>query len=141
MILYLAADLIWASKIKATADAVGVPARPVRTLEMLEARLAEFGVIPGGAEPDQNPIVGGMPVLRALIVDLDKTEEALAMIARVRDPRGPESLRRLRVLAFGPHVAKELLQRAREAGASDVLTRGAFDHHMEEILLQLAGRA
>lgn len=122
MILYLAADLIWASKIKGTADALGVPARPVRTMEMLEARLAEGGV-------------------KALVLDLDKPQEAMAMIARVRSGAGggvPEP--RIRILAWGPHVAKDLLQQARDAGADDVLTRGAFDHSMEEILLGLAGR-
>jgi hypothetical protein len=38
-------------------------------------------------------------------------------------------------------VAKELFQRAREAGADEILTRGALDHHLEEVLLNLAGRA
>ena len=122
MILYFAADLVWASKIKATADALGVPARPVRTLEMLEARLADSDV-------------------RALLVDLDKPEEALALIARLRDARATDAQRRIRVLAWGPHVARDTLQAARDAGASDVLTRGAFDHGMEEILLNLTGRA
>src|SRR5262245_20292565 len=122
MLLYLAADLIWATKIKATADALGLPARPVRTLEMLEARLADSDV-------------------KAIVMDLDKPEEALAMIARLRGGTATESDRRIRILAWGPHLAKELLQQARDAGADDVLTRGAFDHGMEEILLNLAGRA
>jgi CheY-like chemotaxis protein len=131
MILYLAADLLWASKIKATADALGVGCRPVRTMEMLEARLAE-------ATP-QAPV-------RALLVDLDKPEEALAMIARLRDPArlkaesSPDNPR-ITIVAWGPHVAKDLLQSARTAGADEVLTRGAFDHHLQDILLKLAGRA
>ena len=119
MILYSAADLIWATKIKATADALGLPARPVRTIEMLEARLAEGGV-------------------KALVVDLDKGEDALALIRRVKEDAAIKSIR---VLAWGPHVAKDLLQAARNAGADDVLTRGAFDHAMEEILMSLAGRS
>ena len=36
-VLFLAADLIWATRIKATAEDLGVAARPVRTMEMLEA--------------------------------------------------------------------------------------------------------
>jgi CheY-like chemotaxis protein len=121
MILYAAADLLWASKIKGTADALGVAARPVRTFEMLDARLAEGGV-------------------RALVVDLDKGDDALALIRRVRED-AREHVRTIRVLAWGPHVAKDLLQQARDAGADDVLTRGAFDHSMDDILLRLAGRA
>jgi hypothetical protein len=118
MILYAAADLVWASKIKATADALGVPARPVRTLEMLEARLG-----------DTSPV--------ALLVDLDKGEEGLALIQRLRGPTATDAQRAVRVLAWGPHVAKDLLQSAREAGADDVMTRGAFDAHLEEVLLRL----
>lgn len=135
MILYLAADLLWASKIKATADALGLPCRPVRNLDMLEARLADSPV-------------------RALIVDLDVAEMALAMIARVKgrgighqasgisimqDPAAAPSP--IRVLAFGPHIEKNTLQAARDAGADDVLTRGAFDHHMDEVLVKLATSA
>ncbi len=145
MILYLAADLLWASKIKATADALGLPCRPVRNLDMLEARLADSPV-------------------RALIVDLDVAEMALAMIARVKG-RGighqasgigkdsmpgdlvspdaqspmPDASAPIRVLAFGPHVEKNTLQAARDAGADDVLTRGAFDSNLESVLLRLAG--
>ncbi len=41
MILVHAADLLWATKIRATADACGVAVRPVRNVDMLEARLAD----------------------------------------------------------------------------------------------------
>ncbi|MFZ2874903.1 MAG: hypothetical protein WAZ94_10535 [Phycisphaerales bacterium] len=118
MILYLAADLLWASKIKATANTLGLPARPVRNLEMLEARLA-----------DTDPV--------ALLLDLDAADLALAMLARVRDPVRPTA-RRLKILAWGPHVATDLLQKARDLGADEVLTRGAFDHAMDDILPRLA---
>jgi hypothetical protein len=114
-------------------------------MEMLEARLADSPV-------------------RALIVDLDVAETALAMIARVKgighrasgngeersagasassDAQCPMPDASPRVLAFGPHVAKDTLQAARDAGADDVLTRGAFDHHMDQVLVKLAagGRA
>lgn len=122
MILYLAADLLWASKVKGTADALGVPARPVRTIEMLEARLADCEV-------------------KALLLDLDKPEEALAMIGRLRGAGASEKDRSIRLVAWGPHVAKDLLQQARTAGADEVLTRGAMDHNMQEILLALHARA
>lgn len=145
MILYLAADLLWASKIKATADALGLACRPVRDMEMLEARLADSPV-------------------RALIVDLDVAETALAMIGRVKGighrasgigdntirdvsdctaaqcPK-PDASSPIRVLAFGPHIEKNTLQAARDAGADDVLTRGAFDHHMDSVLTKLAAGA
>jgi CheY-like chemotaxis protein len=79
------------------------------------------------------------------MVDLDKGEEGLALIAALRAHEAANQAagqgRRLRVLAWGPHVAKDLLQAARDAGADDVLTRGALEHNMEEVLVKLAGRA
>ena len=120
-ILYLAADLLWASKIKGTADALGVPARPVRTIAMLEARLADCDV-------------------KALLLDLDKPEEAMQMIARLRGDAATDKDKSIRLVAWGPHVAKDLLQQARTAGADEVLTRGAMDHNMQEILLALHAR-
>lgn len=138
MILYLAADLLWASKIKGTADALSIPCRPVRTLEMLEARLAEAagGIAQGNAAPGASA-VGASP-LRAILLDLDKSEEALAMIARVRSE---ERWRGVRVVCFGPHVAKELFQQARDAGADEVMPRGALDARMEDVLLKLESGA
>ncbi len=115
MILYFAADLVWASRIKATADALGIACRPARTLAMLDARRADSPV-------------------RSLVVDLDAGDDAIELIRHARSGEGP----RLRILAFGPHVAKELFQAARDAGADEVLPRGAFDHGLEDILLRLA---
>ena len=122
VILYFAADLLWASRIKATADAVGVPARPVRSIEMLEARLADSDV-------------------RAVVLDLDKPAEAMSLLERLRGAKATDRDRGIRVLAFGPHVLKELFQAARDAGADEVMARGAFDHALDEILLKLEASA
>lgn len=118
MVLYFAADLLWASKIKATADALGIPCRPVRTLEMLEARLADSEV-------------------RAVLLDLDNPEIALSLLSRLRGPQADEPQKAIRVVAFGPHVAKDVLQTARTHGADSVLTRGALDANLEDVLLKL----
>ncbi len=157
MILYLAADLLWASKIKGTADALSIPCRPVRTLEMLEARLGEAAGASGNGESNERRAGAGIgergtagadapgagsagasaagdSSLRAILLDLDKAEEALAMIARVRSE---ERWRGVRVVCFGPHVAKELFQRARDAGADEVMPRGSLDARLDEVLLRL----
>lgn len=129
MIVFFATDLIWATRIKGTADTLGVACRPVRTPEMLAARLADSPV-------------------RAMIVDLDTPDVALELIGRLRgweadraNDGGPPATGRVRIVAFGPHMAKDDLQAAREAGADDVLPRGAFDHNLPDIMLDLAGRA
>jgi hypothetical protein len=115
MILYAAADLIWASKIKGTAEALGLLARPARNREMLAARLADSPV-------------------KALLVDLSMGEEALKLL---REARGLSVGNHLRLMAWGPHVAKDLLQAARDAGADEVMTNGAMEHNLEDVLLRL----
>ncbi len=134
VILYVASDLLWSTRIKSAADALGIPSRPARTLEALRARLSDSPV-------------------RALIVDLD-AEGAIDLIraARAADrtgktpdspsshpPEPPAPAPRLHILAFGPHVATALFQQARDAGADEVLARGAFDRRLPEILGGLAG--
>ena len=119
MILYAAADLIWASRIKQTADALSLPCRPVRRLEMLEARLAEGGV-------------------RALILDLDAMDLCLELTARLRGREAGDMEAAVRLVAFGPHVREDLFDQIRKAGADEVLTRGHFDRNLSEILTALA---
>ena len=122
MVVYLASDLIWATKIKSTAQAIGVEARPVRDLGMLEARLED-------ADPS------------ALILDLEAPEVAMEMIGRLRGSDASEHDRSVRILAFAPHVNRDLIDEARRLGADEVLTRGAFDHDLPEILLGLSARS
>lgn len=122
MIVYEAADLIWATRIKSTADQLGIPCRPVRSVEMLEARLADSDV-------------------RAMIIDLDNPEVGLELIRTVRERESTTNGTRIRVLAFGPHVAKQLFQEARDAGADEVLPRGAFDRSLPDILLALGSQS
>src|SRR6185295_4222323 len=97
MILYFAADLIWATKIKGTADSLGLACRPVRTPAMLEDRLADSQVT-------------------AVLVDLDVPETAMVLIARLKRENA-EKARGIRIVAWGPHVEKALFLQAREAGA------------------------
>ncbi len=133
MILYVASDLLWSTRIKSAADALGIPSRPARTLEALRARLSDSPV-------------------RALIVDLE-AEGAIDLIraARVSEghgirpdspssqPPSEQSVPRLFILAFGPHVATDLFQQARDAGADKVVARGAFDRRLPEVLRELQG--
>lgn len=119
MILYFASDLIWATRIKSAADDLGIPCRPVRNPDMLAQRLA-----------DSSPV--------ALILDLETEAAGLELLRTLRaDPKGGK----MRVLAFAPHVKKDLMQQARDAGADEVLPRGAFDHDLVNILLRLSAGA
>lgn len=125
MIAYFASDLVWATRIKSCADDLGIPARPVRNLDMLNARLADSAV-------------------RGLIVDLDQPETALALVRRVQEWQSqntPENQRRIRLVAFGPHVETAALGEARSLGCDAVMTRGAFHSRLAEVLRALADAA
>ncbi len=119
IILHCCTDLLWATRIKSTADALGIPCRPARNLEMLEARLAD------------SKIAG-------LIVDLETGSVGLSLIDRLRTGAKTEAERGVAIVAFGPHVDVGGLQAAREKGASAVLARGAFSGNLPEILSRLA---
>ncbi len=120
MILYLASDLLWATRIKATAEDLGLAARPVRSLELLEARLKD-------TEPT------------GMVLDLEATEAAMQILGRLRGVRAGERERAIRIVAFAPHVKVEVMRSAKEAGADEVMPRGAFDHGLAGILTRLGG--
>lgn len=119
MILYTAADLIWATRIKETATALALPCRPARNLDMLEARLADSEV-------------------KALILDLETFDLCLELVSRLRGPGADDQDAQIRILAFGPHVYVDRFEQIRAAGAHEVLTRGSFDQNLPEILKTLA---
>ena len=149
MVLYLASDLLWATRIKSCADDLSppVPARPVRNLEMLEARLADCAVT-------------------GVLLDLAAGEEgregetAFAMLERLRgrEGKGPRvadrwpsgvggggasggggELGKIKVVVFGPHVQAEQLAGAKRAGADVVMARGALAANLPRVLRELAG--
>lgn len=109
MIVYCCSDLIFATKVRATAEALGVVSRPVRDAAMLGARLAQ--VDDGRAN---GPVA-------AVLIDLEVGEQVLPLIGQVKahDASIP-------VVAFASHVLTDLLAAAGEAGADQVMTRGAF---------------
>lgn len=115
MILYAAADLVWATRIKSLADDMGVPCRPARNEKMLRDRLSDSPV-------------------RTLLLDLDAPEQARELLAVLRGPDAGERERAVKIIAWGPHVAVDLLAETRAAGADEVMTRGAFSNALPGIL-------
>lgn len=121
MILYHAADLLWGTRIRSTADSLGIPARPVRTVEMLQARLTESPPLP----------------IRGVVVDLDGGDAAMAIIAHLRRPDAAAIEKTIRIVAWGPHVEVDKLRAAKESGADAVMARGAFARSLPRILREL----
>jgi CheY-like chemotaxis protein len=77
------------------------------------------------------------PDLKGLILDLESPEIALQMIQFIRSVDAPPAARNLRLIGYAPHVKRDIIQQALDAGAHQVLTRGAFDHDLANILLKL----
>ncbi|QDU71579.1 hypothetical protein [Mucisphaera calidilacus] len=120
MIAYACADLIFATRIRGTAEALGIVSRPTRDTDKLAARLER---VDDGKPND--------PVT-ALLIDLDLGDQAIELIRyAVNHPARPT------VIAFGAHVAADLLQAAADAGADPVMTRGSFTSNLPNLLQQL----
>lgn len=123
MIVYACADLIFATKIRSTAESLGVTTRPARDAEALQKRLDQFD---DGRAND---------AVSAVFLDLDLADQAIALVrqAKAHDAALP-------VVAFGSHVATEMLAAARQAGADAVLPRSAFTARLPSLLEQFKAR-
>jgi len=121
MIAYTASDLLWSSRIKATADALGVPARRITNPGDLDA-LIEAGEI------------------RLMLVDLE-AEDAQVIISAFRGPNASEPAEHIPTVAWAPHVLVDDLEFARRAGIDRVLTRGAFAANIETILGETSAKS
>ncbi|NNM88764.1 MAG: hypothetical protein HKL95_09640 [Phycisphaerae bacterium] len=115
MIAALVTDLIFRSRIAATARAAEVTLRVVGRLEDVTMLLAAGD-------------------LTLLIVDMDGPE-ALASIRLAAEARP-----RPRIVAYFAHVQTALAQQASEAGADTVLPRSIFVQRLPD-LLRLPGQA
>ncbi len=117
MIVYACADLIFATKVRSTAESLGVATRPTRDVEALRKRLDQV------ADGKLNEAVTGV------LVDMDLGEAGIELIrlAATHAKKPP-------IVAFGAHVAVELLQAARGAGADYVMPRGQFTATLPDLL-------
>lgn len=123
MIVYACADLFFATRIRSTAETLGVVTRPVRDADALQKRLDR---IDDGKAND--------PVA-AVMVDLDLGDDAAALIAQAKAHADAPQ-----VVAFGSHVATDVLEQARAAGADAVMPRSAFTAKLPSMLEGYAGR-
>ena len=117
MIVYACTDLFFATRIRSTAESLGVTTRPTRDVEALQQRLDR--VDDGKANA---------PVT-AVMIDLELGETATALIRQAAAHAAAPT-----VIAFGSHVAKDVLQAARDAGADEVLPRSAFTAKLPDML-------
>jgi CheY-like chemotaxis protein len=106
-------DLFFASKIRGTAEELGVRARFARSIEaMIEAARREA------------------PAL--IICDLHS--EKVDPIELAKQLKKDEQLRSIPLLGFFSHVQTELQRQAEEAGFDEVIPRSVFSKYLGEIL-------
>jgi DNA-binding NarL/FixJ family response regulator len=118
--LMLSDDLVFVSRVSATARAAGLSVRQARTPEELVSLARREP--PGGIILDlQNPDLKDLP---ALLAEL-----------RAACPMMP------RVTAYGSHVEAELLRSAREAGCDTVLPRSKFVKDLDGTITSWLGAA
>jgi DNA-binding NarL/FixJ family response regulator len=122
MVFYCCTDLIFSTKIRSTAESLGVASKAVRS-DVDFTALDDDGGDTDAPDRQTSPA--------AVMVDLELGEDALALIRHARQAR-PEA----QVIGFGSHVAKDVLEAAKEAGAHQVLPRSAFTEQLPDLLRQ-----
>ena len=118
MVLAAVDDLLFSSKIRATAKAAGVELAFARSpQEILEQARTQ------------------KPSLVIFDLNSGKTDPVATIAALKADP----ALATFRTLAFASHVHTDLIASARKAGADQVLPRSAFAANLAELLVSSAG--
>jgi CheY-like chemotaxis protein len=112
-IIAIVDDLFFASKIRGTAEELGVTARFARSVDAL-IEIARL---------DQPSLI---------ICDLHSTK--VDSMAAARKLKEDSALRSIPLLGFFSHVQTELQRQALEAGFDQVIPRSAFAKHLGEIL-------
>jgi CheY-like chemotaxis protein len=113
MILAVLDDLMFSSKIKTTANQLGVPLTFARSADAALAAMRKAA--PGLVILDlNNPRIDPLGIVSAM-----KADPALATI---------------RTVGFASHVQVEVINAARQAGVDEVLPRSAFTTQLPEIL-------
>ena len=122
MIVYSCHDLVFATKIRSTAESLQLPNRPARGSQALADRLKQV---------DDGKL--NEPVT-AVLIDLDLADAALELVEQVKTHD-----RNLPVIVFGSHVETQLLDAAKQRGADFVMPRSSFTANLPAILRRFGG--
>ncbi len=111
LILFACSDLMFSSRINAEARACGAQTQPI------------------AGDDDVAAALHAHPTAVCLLVDLERGDPALTLIARAR-AAAPD----LRIIAFGPHVDHDHLDAALAHGADAALPRSRFVAQLPQLL-------
>jgi DNA-binding NarL/FixJ family response regulator len=113
-------DLLFSSRIRATAKQVGVDVQFARTPDEILAQARSI-----------------KPSLAIFDLNSGKTDPVGTIAALKADP----AIAAIRTIGFASHVHTALIAAARQAGADEVLPRSAFASHLADILLSGADKS
>jgi PleD family two-component response regulator len=116
MILAILDDLMFSSKIRATAAQMGVTVSFARSRDAALEAMAALGDSP--------------PTLVILDLNNPRTEPLAIVAAMLEDP----VLQSVPTLGFASHVQADVIEAARKAGVTQVVARSAFAQHLPELL-------
>mgnify|MGYP001466770786 CR=1 FL=1 len=114
MILAVLDDLLFTSKIRATATQLGLSVSFARSQQAALTMLRD-----------------SPPTLVVLDLNNPRTEPLAIVEAMQADP----ALRIIPTLGFASHVQTDLIDAARSAGVTQVIARSAFAQHLPELLM------
>lgn len=119
-ILALTADLMFAARIRGTAQTIGAQVTLARTPDDLLAKAKEL-------------------VPRRILLDLDaRNFDPVDVITALK---ADDATRSIPILAYVSHVNEERIKAARSAGADQVMARGAFVRDLNAILADRGARS
>ena len=121
MIVYCCQDLIFATKISSTAQVVGASVHSARNLTDLASQLGHIRDAPSSEG------IGG------IIIDLEFGATAVQMVHAAKEHDAS-----IMVIAFGSHVATQILEAAKDAGADLVMPRSQFTAQLPALLKRIA---
>lgn len=110
MVLAVTNDLMAAAPIEHAARQLGVECRAITACQLNDVDRSDD--------------------LQVVVVDLNAVDQVAEVIATVRSSVGES----VPIIAFGPHVHVAKLEAAKEAGCSQVLTRGQFHQATARII-------
>lgn len=121
----LITDLMFATKIKSTADAIGVALSVVRQVQ----------AVTDAAKAGANVVIIDLHAEGVDVIDVIKRIKSTDADGHVQQSHGPATLgAEPVVIAFASHVEADLMQAARAAGADDVMPRSRFASELPDLL-------
>ncbi|HLC05595.1 MAG TPA: DUF309 domain-containing protein [Anaerolineales bacterium] len=137
LILAFCDDLFLVPRLEDAARGLGYRMHFIERPEGIGAEGVPIGRSVPLTEPLEGPdavLVRHLAETRPALLLFDLTSQAVPWERWIQVLKTSAATRRLPIVAFGPHVESAILDRARAAGADLVLTRGALQATLAEVL-------